>query len=699
MEQFAFMVLLFAISAAQPKEQGNPLLEEWKNPFGAPPFDRIRNEHYAPAMREAMRREREAIEAIISNPEPPTFSNTIEELERAGELLARVENVLRSMSAANTDEELQKIAKELAPERSAHRDAILFESRLFERIKKLYEQRESLALTSEQRKLIEEYYRRFVRGGAELDPQKKERLAAINSELSVLGLRFAENVLKETNRFELLLDKPEDVAGLPKSVLAEAEEAAARRGYKGKWLFTLHKPSMVPFLQYSPRRDLREKIFKAYISRCNHDDEFDNKEIISRIVALKAERAKLLGYETHAHFVLEENMAKDPKRVYEFLDKLWGPAIERAKKEVALLEKLIKAEGKNFELEPWDWWYYAEKLRKAEYDLDDNELRPYFSLENVLGAAFSVASKLYGITFEEIHSVPVYNEEVRVFEVRESDGRHIGLLYTDYYPRDNKRSGAWCGEFVGGSRMGGVVIHPLVTNCGNFTRPSSDSPSLLSFDEVTTLFHEFGHALHALLTECVYPTLSGTQVATDFVELPSQIMENWALAPEVLRSYAFHYKTGEPMPEELVKKIEASSKFNQGFATVEYLAACYLDMDWHTISDPGQLDVNEFEKASLERIGLIPEIVTRYRSPYFSHIFGGGGGYAAGYYSYIWAEVLEADAFEAFKKAGLFDRSVAESFRRNILAPGGSEDPMQLYLRFRGREPSIEPLLERRGLK
>lgn len=699
MERFAIVLLALAVSAAQPKEQGNPLLEEWKTPFGAPPFDRIKNEHYVPAIREAMRREREAIDAVVSNREEPTFENTLEALESAGALLSRVENLMRAANSANTSDELQKITKELAPELSAHRDAILFNTKLYERIAFLYEKRETLGLDGEQKRLIEEYRRRFVRGGAELDASKKERLSAMNKELSVLGLQFAENVLKETNRFELLLSSKEDLAGLPPSVVAEAAEAASKRGYEGKWLFTLHKPSLVSFLQYSERRDLREKIFKAYISRCDHGDEFDNGKILSRIAALRAERAKILGYRTHAHFVLEENMAKDPQRVYEFLDRLWTPAVAKARSEAASLQKLIDDERAGFKLEPWDWWYYAEKLRKNQYDLDDNLLRPYFRLENVLAAAFSVANKLYGITFEEVHDVPVYNDEVRVFKVEDSDGSYIGLLYTDYHPRDNKRSGAWCGEFVGGSRIGGQVIHPLVTNCANFTRPSGDAPALLNFDEVTTLFHEFGHALHALLTECIYPTLSGTAVATDFVELPSQIMENWALSPEVLRSYAVHYLTGEPIPEELVKKIEVSSKFNQGFATVEYLAACYLDMDWHTLSEPLEFDAREFEKASLSRIDLIPEIVTRYRSQYFSHIFGGGGGYSAGYYSYIWAEVLEADAFQAFKEAGIFDRKVAHSFRRNILAKGASEDPMQLYVRFRGREPSIEPLLERRGLK
>jgi peptidyl-dipeptidase Dcp len=679
--------------------EANPLLEDWKTPFGAPPFDRIETAHHAPAIREAMRRQRDAIAAIAADPSAPTFANTIEALERSGELLARVGNVFRAMNSANTSDEIQAIARELAPEQSAHYDAILFDEKLFARLKTLHDARETLPLTSEQRRLLDRYYRDFVRGGALLGAAEKARLAGINGELSVLGLRFAENVLKETNAFELVIDSKSDLAGLPAAVVDAAAEAAARRGHEGKWLFTLHKPSLLPFLQYSPRRELRERIFKGYIKRGDNGGALDNNAVLSRIAALRVERAKLLGYETHAHFVLEESMAKEPKRVYDFLDELWTPALARGRNEARALQALIDAEGGTCTLEPWDWWYYAEKLRKAEYELDDETLRPYFRLENVVAGAFGVATKLWGVTFTERTDLPTYNDEVRVFEVKEADGSHIGILYTDYFPRDNKRGGAWCGEFRGGSNIGGLKVTPIITNCGNFTRPTGDAPSLLNFDEVTTLFHEFGHALHGLLTECVYPTLSGTAVATDFVELPSQIMENWALEPEVLRSYARHYVTDETIPPALVEKIRKSGVFNQGFATVEYIAACYLDMDWHTLGEPVEPDAAAFEAASLGRIGLIPEIVTRYRSPYFSHVFGGGGGYAAGYYSYIWAEVLDADAFEAFKETSLFDRATAESFRRNILAMGGADDPMELYKRFRGREPVIEPLLERRGLK
>ncbi|MEJ2637623.1 MAG: M3 family metallopeptidase, partial [Calditrichia bacterium] len=462
-----------------------------------------------------------------------------------------------------------------------------------------------------------------------------------------------------------------------------------------KWVFTLHKPSMIPFLQYSEKRDLREKIFKAYINRGDNNNESDNKSVLSQMVALRLKKANLLGYASHADFVLAEYMAKKPENVYKLLNQLWTPALKRATNEAKELQDMIYAEGNNFKLQPWDWWYYAEKLKKAKYDLNDEVLRPYFKLENVREGAFAVANKLYGITFTERTDIPKYNEDVKVFEVKEADGKHIGILYVDYFPRANKRGGAWMNNYRSESRMGGKVVTPIVTNVFNFTKPTGDQPALLSFEEVSTLFHEFGHALHGLFNECVYPKTSN--VAWDFVELPSQIMENWASQPEVLKMYARHYKTGEPIPDELIEKIRKSSLFNQGFATVEYLAAAILDMDWHTITQPQEIDVEQFEANSMKRIGLIPEIVVRYRSPYFSHIFS--GSYSSGYYSYIWAEVLDSDAFQAFKEAGLFDQKTALSFRKNVLAKGGSEDAMTLYKRFRGAEPKIDALLEKRGLK
>jgi peptidyl-dipeptidase Dcp len=454
---------------------------------------------------------------------------------------------------------------------------------------------------------------------------------------------------------------------------------------------------MIPFIQYSEKRDLREKIFKAYIGRCNHGDELDNKEILSRMASLRVKRAKLLGYETHAHFVLEENMAKEPKNVYDLLEKLWKPALKRAKQEAAALQEMIDEEGGGFELEAWDWWYYAEKLKKAQYELDDEILRPYFELENVRTGAFTLAGRLFGITFEEIKDIPKYHEDVRVFEVKDADGSHVGVLYTDYYPRASKRGGAWMSAYIQQSKLGGERHAPVITNVGNFSKPTGGKPALLSLDEVYTLFHELGHGLHGLLSDCTYPMLSGTNVAQDFVELPSQIMENFVTEPEMLKIYARHYETGKPMPQELIEKIKKAKHFNQGFATTEYLAASFLDMDWHTLTEPAELDPVQFEMESLGRIGLIPEIVVRYKSPYFRHIFS--GDYSSGYYSYVWAEVLDADAFEAFKETSLFDRETGMRFRRNVLAAGGTEDPMALYKRFRGAEPKIEPLLERRGLK
>ncbi len=689
-------VLAVSLLLACSPQQKNPFFAEFDTPYGVPPFDEIKLEHFRPAVEEGMNRQLAAIEEIVANPEPATFENTIVALERSGDLLTTVGSVFRGLNSANTNDEMQALARELAPIQSKHRDMIRFNEKLFARVEKVYDQREGLDLTPEQRKLLEDYYKYFVRGGAKLGPEEKEKLAGINEELSVLSLQFGENILKETNKFELVIDDEEDLAGLPAAVVQGAAEAAAERGHEGKWVFTLHKPSMLPFLQYSEKRGLREKIFTAYINMGNNGDELDNKENAARIAALRVEKANLLGYETFADYILDENMAKEPKTVYEFLYKIWTPALNRAKSEARMLQEMIDEEGGGFELEPWDWWYYAEKVKKAKYAIDEEMLRPYFELDNVRKGAFELATRLYGITFEERTDLPVYHEDVRTYEVKEADGSHIGILYTDYYPRASKRGGAWMGDYRGQSKRDGRMITPVITNCGNFSKPTGDQPALLSLDEVLTLFHEFGHGLHGLLSECTYETLSGTNVATDFVELPSQIMENWVLEPEMLKIYALHYETGEPMPDELIEKVRNAKLFNQGFAVTELLAASILDMDWHTITEPEELEPIAFEDATFERIGLIPEIVCRYRTPYFRHIFA--SGYASGYYSYIWAEVLDADAFQAFKENGLFDRATGERFRENILAKGGSEEPMTLYKRFRGKEPSIEPLLERRGL-
>ena len=675
----------------------NPFFSEFSAPFGVAPFEKIKTEHYLPAFKEGIKRQQAEIEAITGNPQKANFENTIAALEKSGHLLTTVRGVFYNLNAANTNKEMQAVAKKVAPLLSKQRDDIRLNEKLFARIKDVYDHLEQSKLTSEQKRLVQKYYKDFVRGGANLGPKEKERFREINKKLAMLTLQFGENVLKENNRFEMVLDKKEDLAGLPQNVIHAAAKAAKERGHEGKWVFTLHKPSLIPFLQYSKKRALREKMFKGYIMRGDHDDELDNKKILAKIVSLRVERANLLGYKTHADFVLDDNMAKNPANVYKLLNQVWQPALAKAKAEARDLQKMIDKEGQHFKLQPWDWWYYAEKLKKEKYAVDDEILRPYFKLENVRDGAFEVAHRLYGITFTERSDIPKYHEEVKAFEVKEADGSHIGILFTDYFPRASKRGGAWMEAFRKQSAIAGKEVSPIIYNVCNFSRPTADKPALLSFDEVLTLFHEFGHALHGLLSKGTYPLLTGTSVARDFVELPSQIMENWASEPQVLKMYARHYKTGQPIPDELITKIRNSAHFNQGFATTEFMAAAYLDMDWHTITDTTIKDVHAFEQAAMNKIGLIPEIVVRYRSPYFRHIFA--GEYSSGYYSYLWAEVLDADAFQAFKEEGLFNKKRAQAFRENVLARGDSEDPMVLYKRFRGQEPSIEPLLKRRGLK
>ena len=678
-------------------KEKNPLLESFKTPFGVPPFQEIKLEHYLPAFQKAIQEHKEEIKAIAENPSPPTFENTIEAFDRSGALLRRVSAIFFGLLEADGNDKMREIAKKITPILSRHEDEIYMNEKLFQRIKAVYEKRDSLNLTQEQKTVLEKYYQDFVRGGAGLPPDKKEQLKKINEELSLLTLKFGENVLKDKNRFLLVLDKEEDLVGLPEGVKKAAAQLAASKGYKGKWAFSLDKPSFIPFLQYSPKRELRKKIFLAYTHLGDNDNQYDNKEIVKKIVNLRIKKAHILGYPTYADYALAENMAKKPSSVYELLKKVWAPGLKKAKEERAQLQRLIDKEGGNFKLKPWDWWYYAEKVRKRDYALDEEMLRPYFALDNVRKGAFYVAEKLYGIKFVERKDLPKYNPEVLAFEVKDSQGKTIGIYYADYFPRPGKQSGAWMDAFVKEAIIDGKRVVPVVYNVTNFPRPVGDKPSLLSLEEVLTLFHEFGHALHELLSRCTYYRVSGTNVALDFVELPSQFMENWALEPEVMKYYARHYKTGEPIPDELIEKIRKSRHFNQGFATTEYLAAAFLDMDWHTLKEEGNWDVREFEKKAMDKIGLIPEIVVRYRSTYFRHIFS--GGYAAGYYSYLWAEVLDADAFQAFKEKGLWDAETASKFRKYILEKGGSEDPMELYIKFRGKPPSIEPLLERRGLK
>ncbi len=694
-------IIMLTISACKQKQgkmpdKNNPLLSEFKTPYQVPDFEVIKEPHYIPAYKDAIEIHNKEVSEIINNPEPADFKNTIEALDRSGTILDEIDNVFNNLNSANTNDQMQAIAKEKAPLISEHNDDIRLNPELFLRIKNVYDKRESLDLNTEQKTLLDKTYKEFVRGGANLDSGAQTRLREINKELSVLTLSFGENVLKDINDFKMVIENKEDLSGLPEPVIKSAEEAAKEAGMEGKWVFTVHKPSMIPFLQYSDKRDLREKLFKAYINLGNNNNQNNNKEIISKIVTLRLEKAKLLGYDNHAKFVLEENMAKTPGAVLDFLQKLWDPAVLVAKKEADELQKFISTEGDNFKLEPWDWWYYAEKLRKEKYNLDDELLRPYFKLDNVINGVFDVSNRLYGLTFTERFDIPEYQEDVRVFEVKEADGTFVGILYMDFFPRSGKRAGAWMNSFRKQKIINGTIITPVISTVFNFTKPSGDKPALLNSEEVSTLFHEFGHALHGLLSKCTYNKLSGTAVSRDFVELPSQIMENWALHPEVMKSYAKHYETGDPIPDELIEKIKKSRLFNQGFETVEYLAASFLDMYWHTLQASFSGDPNIFEETSLDKLGLIPQIIVRYRSTYFNHIFS--GGYSSGYYSYIWAEVLDADAFEAFVETSLFNQEAATSFRKNILEKGGTEDPMILYVRFRGKEPSIEPLLKKRGL-
>lgn len=694
MKKIIFVSALFIISILPEgtMKENNPLLKN----FDLPPFEEIKEEHFLPAYNIAIEQHNIEIKEITENKEPANLKNTVEALDYSGRLLVQVNSIFSNLTSANTNDEMQKIFKQVAPLLSAHSDDINLNKILFERIRTVYEKKDKLNLSAEQNMLLDKYYKQFIRGGAALSESDKNELRKINERLSVLSVSFGENVLKENNRFELILENKDDLAGLPESVIDAAFKSAQAKGYAGKWLFTIHKPSLIPFLQYSQKRNLREKMYKAYIMKGDYGDELDNKKIISEMISLRIKKANLLGYKTHADFILDENMAKTPARVTEFLDKLWAPAVEMAKLELSELQKIADKEGDGIKIQPWDWWFYSEKIRKEKYDLDENELRPYFKLENVRKGAFLLAKELFGIEFKKLEGIQVYDPEVEVFEVTEENGNHIGVFYTDFFPRSGKGGGAWMSSFRDQYKFRGENITPVIVNVCNFTRPTDKQPSLLSLEEVETLFHEFGHALHGMLSNTIYPRLSGTSVSRDFVELPSQIMENWVFEPEFLKLYAFHYETGDVIPEELIRKIENSSKFNQGFATLEYLAASYLDMDWHTLTDTTISDVNDFEKKSMDRIGLIPEIEPRYRSTYFAHIFS--GDYSSGYYSYIWAEVLDADAFQAFKENGLFDRKTGMSFRRNILEKGGTEEPMKLYIKFRGKEPSVEPLLKNRGL-
>jgi len=690
------MIGLFLMGCAK---TDNPFFETYKNKYGAPPFDKIKIEHYMPAFTEGIKQDQTEIDAIATNKKTPTFDNTIAAMDYSGELLKKVSSVFFNLYSSETNEKMDTIANEVSPLLSEHNDNIYMNEKLFARVKTLFDNRLKLGLSPEQIRLLEKYHREFIRNGAALNAEQKAKLRTINKELGLAELAFGQNVLDETNAYKKVIEKEVDLAGLPESVRQAAKEAAKEDKKEGKWLFTTQKSSFIPVLQYSENRELRKELLMAYTTRANHNNAKDNKSVINRIMKLRTQKAQLLGFATSADFILDDTMAKTPKAVYDLLHTVWTPAVAKAKEEAAQLQKLMDAEGKGEKLEPWDWWYYSEKLRKSKFDLDEEALRPYFKLENVRQGVFDLASKLYGLKFKKLSDMPVYNPDVEVFEVNDADGSLIGVLYTDYFPRAGKRAGAWMENITPQYKKDGVNYRPIICNVGNFTKPTADKPSLLNMDEVETLFHEFGHALHGLLTQCTYPGQSGTNVSRDFVELPSQVMENWCWEPQVMQTYAKHYKTGEVMPKELMDKIQLAGTFNQGFINTELLSASFLDMDYHMKKDTADFDVNAFEKTALNQMGMIPQIIVRYRSSYFNHIFS-GGGYNAGYYSYTWAAVLDADAFSAFKETGdIYNPKKASDFRKYILEKGDSDDPMKLYRTFRGAEPNPDALLIKRGLK
>jgi peptidyl-dipeptidase Dcp len=698
------IVVLIAIvsmtlqSCQQKGTSDNPFFSEYKTPFDVPPFDRIKASHYKPAFLKGFEEQKKAVREILTNPDPPTFENTIKPLEYSGELLTKVSRVFGSLNSANTNDTLQAINKEIAPLSSKHRDDINLNDTLFQRVKSVYENRDKFKLTEEEKMVLDDTYKDFIRSGAALSQEGKLKLRKINEELSLLSVQFGQNLLAETNAFKLVIDRKEDLAGLPAGIIDQSAALAESMNLKGKWVFTIQYPIMEPFLKYAENRSLREKLFTAYFMKGDNDNDHDNKGIVAKIAKLRVERSKLLGYRSYSDFALERNMAKNPERVMAFLGQVWDAAIPVAKAEAAAQQELINKEGGKFKLEPWDWWYYTEKIKKEKYELDDELTRPYFQIENVIDGMFYVANRLYNLKFTSRTDLPKYHPDVITYEVTR-DGKHVGILMIDNYPRSSKRGGAWCGAFRGQQRdENGKMIHPVVTMVTNSAPPTGNKPSLLTADEASTLFHEFGHALHQLLSNSTYPSVSGTSVPRDFVELPSQIMEHWVLEPEVLKVYAKHYQTGEIIPAEIVGKLDKASKFNTGFATVEFLAAALLDMEYHTLTDTVELDIRDFEKKVFEKYGLIPEIKPRYRSTYFNHIWS--SGYASGYYSYYWSEMLDADAFQAFKETGdIFNREIAGKFEKEILSRGGTRDPLDMYKAFRGKEPDIDALLINRGLK
>lgn len=681
--------------ATKTNEQSNPFFSKFDTPYGIPPFDQIKKTHYLPAFERGIALNRKEINAIANNKAVPTFENTIEAKEKSGDFLNTVSNIFYGLTGSMSDDEMRAIAKEVSPKLSALSDDISLNKALFARVKSVYQQKDQLDLRVDQKKLLVDSYKSFVRGGANLNKADETTLRGLNEKLSKLSLKFGENLLAETNSFEMIIDNKADLAGLPDDIVAAAAVTAKARGHEGKWVFTTHRPSKNPFLTYSTNRQLREKIYNGYTMRGDNDNANNNQKIAAEMASLRFRKAQLLGYDTWANFVLENATAKTPENVFKLLDQVWPAALQRAKEERADMQKMADAEGEKFKIAAWDWWYYSEKIRKQRYDIDAAETKPYFSLENTLQGVFYTANRLWGVTFKERNDLPKYHPDVRTFEVFDKDGSFVGVYMADHYVRKSKRGGAWMSSFRKQDKMNGKNVTPIIYNVTNFPRPVGDKPALLTFDQASTLFHEFGHAIQGLLSDGYYRSQTGTSLPRDYVEYPSQVMENWMTEPEVLAHFAKHYKTGKVIPQALVNKIQASGKFNQGFGTVEYLAASLLDMSWHSLKTADLQDAEKFEQGVLKKIGLIDEIAPRYRTGYFSHIFS--GGYSSGYYGYIWSNIYDADTWVAFKENGIFDQKTAQSYRKNVLETGGTDDPTKMYRRFRGQDPSVQPLLERRG--
>jgi peptidyl-dipeptidase Dcp len=693
----SYMAGMTQPAAAPSLQSDNPLLADWRDRFEMPPFAAVVPAHFRDAYAQAFAAHAAEIDAIAANPDEPTFANTVAALERSGQMLRRVEAVFHLLAGTHTNEALQEIEREVVPQSARHWDAIYLNGALFARIDALHRRRATLALAPEEARVLERYHLAFRRAGAALDPPAKERLAAIGERLAALGTDFGQNVLADEQGWQLVLESEEELAGLPAFVRAALRADAQARGLPGKHIVTLSRSSVEPFLQFSARRDLREKVFRAWIARGDNGGATDNKAIIAEMVRLRAERARLLGYDSFAHYRLDDAMAKTPGAVRALLERVWAAARRRALADRDAMQELIRQEGGNFALAAWDWRYYAEKLRKARYDVDEAAIKPYLQLDRIIAAAFHTANRLFGLTFEPLAGVPAWHPDVRVWEVRGADGRHMGLFFGDYFARPSKRSGAWMTTLRDQEKLRGD-IRPLVVNVMNFNKAADGEPTLLSFDDAKTLFHEFGHALHALLSDVTYPLISGAGVLTDWVELPSQLYEHWLQRPEILRAFAVHYRTGEPMPEDLLRKILRARTFNQGFATVEYVACALIDLDLHAQASADGLDIGAFERSALAKIGMPEEIAMRHRPTQFQHLFA-GDGYASAYYSYMWSEVLDADAFAAFEETGdIFDPATASSLRRHVYAAGGSRDPAELYVAFRGRLPTPDALLKQRGL-